>query len=259
MSEEVYQKRGIGIYIDLDTLLDTRMGTMMMLDPEQGMVVINDDGYYSRVEEVFPGFDKKIFDEAYLKRDQNTLEHSAVSNMIFILKEAVADLKVKVYEHPLYNDVIVYVNIHPYQLSDAEKSDLHGVLRQHLLDMAKIEFIDVSLEDLDCAWVYTHVSHLFMYHFDVWLNARARALAHRGLPYISLYCPRIFFERKPTEEEIEQLKGWLEVNDFDHFDFIEKTYMPLLQIHFLPVDHFCVINDYADRIGTDNTSEKELS
>lgn len=250
----------LGIYIDLDSILDTRMGTLMVIDSDKAKELITSDSYYTRETEEFDGFDKAIFDRVYQSHDKRILENSTLSNMVFVLRDAVKDMFASLLEHPTYKDLTVYVNTYPYKLNQKEILDIQAAIHHYTDELANIKMIYKTLAEVDCLWVYKHVSHLFIYHYSDWLNLRAKELAHKGLPFTSLYSPRIYFERKPTEDEIKLICQELETNDFNHFDFLRDMAVSLIQINFMPIDHYCVVNDYYERhVASDDATVSEDS
>lgn len=236
-------KKPIGIYVDLDCLLDTRLGTLMSIDSKRGLDVLDSKDYYLRDTEEFPYFSSEEFQNRYDNRDTNVLKHSTVSNIIIDLKEMIVDLMGKVQVHPLYNSVKLFINISPYSLTEDEKDTIIDVMRSHTFYMSDIEIIDIPLKELSCLWVYENVSHLFIYHYDEWLNGRSMELSYRGLPDISLYIPRLYFSHRPTEDDYKPMKeSGIETDDY--FIFISELFKSIIILNFLPVNHFCVLNDY---------------
>ena len=239
-------KKPLGIYIDLDTLLDTRIGTLFRLNPDVAISTIDSSDYYSRLTDEFKDIDIDEYRSLYEKRDIDTLKHSTITNILFILKEFIADTLKSVIDHPVYERIVLYVNTHPYEISNRDTNELIDVLQQHTFNSCEISIINKPLKDIDCLWVHTNVSHLFIYHYNEWLNLRGKELAHKGLPYTSLYCPRIYPSHIPTEEEnkeFNEIKGDMEM---DQFSFFVELYKYMIQINFLPIDLFSIVNTYHE-------------
>lgn len=252
-------KKALGVYIDLDSLLDTRLGTIAKYDKDIAISNLDNNDYYTRTTEDFIGIDKSIFDELYKNRDIDTLKESTITNIVFIIREFTLGLIKLVADHPIYDRIKVYVNTYPYILNNDENNDLIEIIRGYTFDTCDVSVIHKSFKELDCMWVYLNVQHMFIYHYNDWLNERGKELSHRGLPELSVYCPKIYFSHTPTNEEKEELDKLNDGNSIDYFSVFSDLYSCMLQLNFMPIDHFSVVNTYQEEyesyISTLNGSE----
>jgi len=245
-----HEKRPLGIYIDLDCILDTRMGTLATIDPDRAIPLLEDIRYYHREIDEFPNFTKEEFEKVYSNRDMNILAKSTITNLIFDLQEIINDLYQETLSHPLYYGIKVFLNIHPYTLYKEDANEIKRALEFHLFGEERvemvnsIEIIDIPLEQLDCLYIYNNLNHLFIYHYPEWLNARLLEFLHKGLPEVCVYFPRINQDYVPDKEDIKKeiVKANLDVED--HFHFIEEFYRMFIQIRFIPIEAFCVVNNH---------------
>lgn len=248
-------KKDLGIYVDLDCLLDTRMGTLVKHYPELAASLLEDDNYYLRVEESFRDIPTTQFEELYSTRDKETLQLSRLTRIPEMLANMVMDFSSSMVNHPNYENIILYVNIHPYVLDDNEKDTLIKIIEGFTHAIPKVKIIDKSLESLSCMWVNLFVDHLFIYHYDKWLNARGKELNHRGLPYTSLYCPMLYFGHVPTKEDKRNIEELLGDEVSDHFTLVAELYKTIIQFNFIPVDMFCILNDIAEKYSQSTAPE----
>ena len=75
-----------GIYLDLDSILDTRLSLLFTFDPNLAKDVIT-HGYTSRDEDVFPGISKEVFASLYSKRTTNILFNATITKLIKLVNE----------------------------------------------------------------------------------------------------------------------------------------------------------------------------
>ena len=61
-----------GVYIDLDSIFDTRFAVLEQVDPVLALNALK-AGWGSRQTDIFEGLDKKLFDALYASRDTSVL------------------------------------------------------------------------------------------------------------------------------------------------------------------------------------------
>ena len=80
-----------GLLIDLDSLFDTRLGTLILNNYDDLLPIFTGNKYHIRLDDSFHGsIDKDKCYEAYAKRDKETLANSTLTLAIDIVKDFVA-------------------------------------------------------------------------------------------------------------------------------------------------------------------------
>lgn len=238
-------KRPIGIYVDLDCILDTRMGTIMTIDKDIGLGLIDNREYYEREIDEFHGIDKEIFKERYKKRDKEVLMNSLLTNLVIDLKDMVQEIRDETTTHPLYSGVKVFINTHPYDLSEREIEAIRQVMHTHLYGVAMIEMIKRPLQLVDCMYIKDNLNHLFIYQYNKWLNARQMEFDHKGMADVSVYFPKINWNYVPDKEDIKKQLQEAGIAVEDHFEMVAGVWSVFVQINFIPVEVFSMISDYS--------------
>lgn len=191
------------IYIDLDSILDTRLGTISKLYPERAIELLGDAAYYMREENVFEGVDKALFDTAYAKRDKETLSSSTPTAFLLELRKIVFDVLEKSV-HPLHGDVDVTINVYPYKLTEDEKKDIEACVLYYTGECVPVRTIDLMPSLLTPVYFKGEFSVAIMYDFGTWLESQAEAFRTIQIPDVSLLVPKFWLKGKPTPEEFEE-------------------------------------------------------
>lgn len=120
------QSPGHNLYLNFDSLYDTRLGTVALIDDDVAERLINDDKYRLRISDEFsyiiPGWNDALFAEEYAKRDIATLLLSPMTELLMqfntVIEEASSSYAVILGEE--VTRPVIYVNMHPYMLTDDE-------------------------------------------------------------------------------------------------------------------------------------------
>lgn len=124
------------ILVDLDCLLDTRVGTLFSLNPEEAQRILG-RGFRNRLSDTVSQFSEVISDaaykEAYENRSQYTLAQSRPTNLNSELIEQLKTMYLKI-NTPRENltDYVIVVNLYPYQFSDVDAANLKFTLEEFL-------------------------------------------------------------------------------------------------------------------------------
>ena len=223
------------VYVSLDVIFDTRMGTLIRQDLEQAEQIFH-AGYHERREDAFAGVSMLEYRRRYQDRDVQTLKVSAITNIFAHFKQLNQELMYQLTQGPFHQKITYTVNTYPYRLT-AEVEDLMQMLIWNQLG----KLIDVHLVYLTDAQVtraYLKANFEAIYMYDVWSwierHYREFDLAHdTRLHDIITYAPRLYFARAPsTAEEAELNKAG------DIFAEMEKAVSPLMGVNLLPIKLF---------------------
>lgn len=246
----------LGIIVDLDALLDTRLGTLVKHKKECVVKYMDrkantDVLYLSRDIDEFEGMDRNEFEQAYKERNVETLKKSLRTNCYDMLRELLADCLVQVSEHPEYRGVKIYLNTWPYtDLTEDEIAGFKQSVWQYCDGQAMVEQVCLSPEKLDCLWIWNNVLFIIKYDWVDWFKLREAEFMHRGIPCVKLIVPAIYLEHLPTEEERHVLRELSQETELKNlFDFIQATFKHYMDIMFLPIDHFCYLNEFNTRLN----------
>ena len=104
------------IFIELDALLDTRIGTIANMNINLVEDILK-DGYYTRIADSFKGIELDEFKFRYDNRTKSVLKDSMVTPMINMITEFANKLLANIVTSPNHYLPRVIINIHPYKLT----------------------------------------------------------------------------------------------------------------------------------------------
>lgn len=226
-----------GICVDLDALLDTRAGTLHILDPSLFGVAIT-EGYLDREEDAFPYVSKEEFAELYALRDREVLINSPKTGVFNLILQIVKDAMKDSIDKPWHAGCKLYVNIHPYQLTNTEAAKFVAVFKDHTKGFIDIEIIDKSKEQLTPQYCKENFTTMIKYEYASWLDYLAQNKSIKAMPLtdITLVVPELYFAKKPSAEEMAQLKK----DKLTPFKATEVMLSPFITFKPLHVSYFCV-------------------
>jgi hypothetical protein len=222
------------LLVELDCLLDTRLGTCGLISAETTEAMLASGKYHSREIDVFDGFDMEEFRRVYNRRDTNTLANSVATNLFKFLLEIIGQLSRQALARPYLDAVEVEVNTHPYTLSDAEKEMMVKVIAHRIRNLAKVSLVDIAPEKLDPKYCKASFGAMFMYDPWTWLNLQTDAFITTRLPEVLLYAPKLYTHKRPSDDELERL-----TKDAPHpFLAAEMQSSPLVGLTLIDVAYF---------------------
>ncbi len=238
-----------GILVDLDSLLDTRLGTLSGISPDLARQALTAPGYLTRTTDTFVGVEEAVYKAAYAQRDIQTLKQSVMTGIVSYLRSILKQLKDQAVTQPTHDAIRVDVNVFPYDPSPDELAVLHEVLLYRLtggmateaqeFDLVTVDIVNYSPESLTPAHCKANYGALVMYDPWNWLNLHSEAFPDRTkrLPEVILYAPRLYSNREPNEKELSDLKMELR-NIPDPFTSLEMAISPIVGLTLIDVVHF---------------------
>jgi hypothetical protein len=234
MTQETILVKKQGIFINLDALLDTRLGTLYLLD-EEAMIRNLSGNYFKRDTDDFIGIDKNVFNAAYAARDKNTLKNSTICKIVNMIREIVKVTLKESISSPLHTGPKIFINTYPYKLLLEEENLIVKAVAAMTDKLADIELIYYSNENLTPKFIKENLAVLFMYEYGAWLDIQAENFKKTPCPEISLIVPELYFNKIPTKAELDQM---LE-KQLNPFKAIEIISAPLIGLKLYGIDLFC--------------------
>lgn len=133
------------IYTDLDTLYDTKITLLNMIDPR----LVRE--YLSREYNILDHtlyLSNKAFDRIYRDRDKRVLIGSKNSSVVDLLRRIVSDIDTKNKTTTVIPSVMtLVVNTYPYKLDNEEKSIMKEFMSRYILHLNEIDIIYEEIID----------------------------------------------------------------------------------------------------------------
>jgi hypothetical protein len=231
------QQRLQCIYVSLDVLLDTRLGTIARIDDAVAADVIASGTYQTRKNDVFEGVDKAVFDQMYKDRDVETLKLSIVTDAIQYIKRLVSGLTEQAIARPYHDGAKIVVNLYPYNLLIVEQEKIGRAISAWINDMAPVELVFISTKDLTPAHCKDKYSLMMVYEYEEWMETHAEAFHHTRLPEVTMYVPALYKVHTPSVEELEKT-----VKEAAHpMRALEMLASPIIGLKVIDVKFFSIL------------------
>lgn len=188
------------IYVDLDSLLDVRLGTLAVHWPEVFTRCLNDDAYYMRDRDDFTawgGPDREAFRAVYDKRGMDELQCSIMTAIPHLVKDLMLIQERDFEETPHFTEVGMDVNIWPYQMEDWEKEELVNVMMCYGGLNTVPRIISRSIQDMEPSFIHSRYKTLIMYDHRNWMAEQQPKLKPMQLHRISFIAPWLVFGELP--------------------------------------------------------------
>lgn len=196
------------IMVMLDALLDTRMGTLLLLGEQFLTDAVKTGEYHNREEDKFPGIDLNTFKTAYSKRNKDTLKHSGVTQVISLIEEYVSKIHNQNLVTPFHFIPSVTLNIYPYELNEIEIDTFKRLLVRYTNKQAIVNVVNMPFEELTPLYVKQNLSMLIMYDYNDWLEYHAlnKNFEKYTCPEVTMLGPRIYFNGPMKISDVLKLK-----------------------------------------------------
>lgn len=249
-------KRPINVYVELDCLLDTRLGVLQNAYPDKYHAILA-NGYHERTCDDFEGIDKQEFTTRYNNRNLLDAAKSVMTPCFTLLDQILAVLLNDLPDDPEFSSVGIAVNTYPYYMEPEELDDLLVILRKHVNLTTDFSFIYVAPKDLTVSYVKREFIAMVMYDFSTWTECHYLQFGKvAALHDVTVFAPMLHPARNPTPQETEEVlnselvkfeeEGYQRVNDV--FDLYEILAMPFYTLRLLPVGYFSVIQpDFKEK------------
>ncbi|AAL83048.1 hypothetical protein FDI90_gp225 [Pseudomonas phage PA7] len=233
------------ILIDLDSLLDTRLGTIRLLNKDAAnKLVTNGQVYWHREMDDWTKLTDGLvtneqFVEAYSKRGgentADTINSSIFTGIIPFIIQLIAQSDLNRLDGIVNAnfETCLEVNIWPYELTPDAQDELLYCLHKYIGDHIQITLINTQLTDLTCSRLNSIYSMAIMYNFGEWCKTHVLELGQVLMPDFTIIGPKLF-EKDVSELAVEdkqfiimdfQLKHKLNID----FDFIDAEYFSMFK------------------------------
>jgi hypothetical protein len=230
------------LYIELDVLLDTRLGTIARFYGVDVAEKVLLNKYHKRKFDNFPDVERDTFLEQYRQRDVMTLAHSKITNAIKLLQRLISALREQAINTPYHKQVKVVVNCYPYSLSDLELDAIGKALRVWTHDLAPVELVCIPPKDLTPEHCKSEYLLMLVYEYEDWLNLHSEAFKTTRLPEVTMYAPAIYFNQEPSAEELEKIS-----REAAHpLWAMETLASPLIKLELHDIYYFSVLTKDAE-------------
>lgn len=235
-------KLRVGILTDVDTLLDTRLGVVCQYSDT------HQSEHFKKVIDQYPRYSRRLSDQdisaisgledypaLYEQRTKSVIPYSLTTKVLDIIKALVAKLRANVGTVPIDYDAKIYVNVHPYHLTDFEKSELQLVLTEAMgRQYIDVDIVDIDLATLSVYDIRARFHYLYLYHYDRLLDALSQSDGIKQVQIIDrvIVAPALI---------LGDVKAVLEQHDSDLmqlFEMLQKVSEPYVKLEYIDISHY---------------------
>lgn len=224
------------IYVDLDALLDTRLGTLAFLKNEYAVNALN-DGYTSRDRDEFKDVPYDIFKKAYDKRNVETLMMSTFTDVFTLLQSCIKSTFEIAATNPNTKSLQIQVNVYPYDLTEEEMAEISTAVWSRLKEMVDVNVVKVNDAFLTPQYCKDTYTMMIRYDYQSWLKTHhdSHAFEKVKIPEIAIVAPALY-QRRPSEQELSELKE----QNIHPFTAVEYAMAPFFTLRMTDIAVFCI-------------------
>lgn len=219
------------LFLELDTLLDTRFSTIIEMGEETVSKVLKNN-YHGRFIDKFEGIDNDLFSSIYNNRDKRILKNTLVTPITFIINEFVTKTNKQNISSPIFLKPKIILNTYPYVLEESEVEVFIKILIQITNNQADIEIVNLNYQNMTPSYLNDEVSIMILYNYNQWLEEQVVLdnFKNKACPSITLFAPAIVFTESIEDIPIKKA-----------FKAVEIMTEPFISLKLLPVEYFSFV------------------
>ncbi len=230
------------LLVELDCLLDTRLGTIERLHPPSAAKLYLGEAYYQREIDDWAGLTEGVvsqaaFDESYKARDPKTLELSRPTRMLGFLSRLTRELDMAKITAPDVEKVEVTINVYPYQLTKREREILETLVYSYCSLGTEVTTTSLTYKEITPARMRDQYDGVILYEFDRWFSLHAKELNTVLIPRNTLFAPALYI--KPPEELFKEAPE--EFEGISPFAQLEMSMIERLGLELLRPREFSIL------------------
>ena len=246
---------GTYVLADIDSLFDTRLGTVALFDTEVALKLLRNKDYPTRLHDGFeklidhPDWDKASYDLNYEKRSIATLSYSRPTTMMFNLVSMFNELYKELANDPEHLKFVLTVNLYPYILSPLEREDILSCLRETMPEWVEINSVRISPSRLTPGYIKPKFTHWVTYHFNQWTEIHFNKdlsiddLDNLKNPHLKILAPAILKSSEDEESLIQYLQECKDKHEILKNPFFLSMFLfsDTFNLVLCPVSDYCCI------------------
>lgn len=230
------------IYLELDAILDTRIGCVDSIDPEMSKRIVKEGkSYWERktdnFKEISPLWDHALYVEAYKNRGMETLTRSTLTGVLFVLQKIKAEIEKVVLDSPEVDGYGYQINAYPYRLNETEKEHLIIALRHYLGFVCSIDMVYIPYEKLTLNYIRSTYTDMYLYNFTDWISAIGEKVKEDArAPDVSMLVPSKYFDLNELPAETDYILD--QDKKIGPFEMCKIIFSEFIGLEFIPIDIF---------------------
>lgn len=224
----------VKIYTDLDTLLDTRLGTLRKHRPDALDALREDGRYWRREYEDWAAFTNgKLngldFKKLYRERDVEVLKESRLSAILLYFKDLVSRHEGQMRTAAEAVKLELHVNAFPYELSEEELRAFSEGIGSHFFGHGlDVVVFSMPTSEIKVPYIRDNYLQIVSYHGDQLILQNTDGLIKERLFGVDMTCPLLFVKDPSQLSKVEKVKqlaaAKLTMREFIALDYIHAYY-----------------------------------
>lgn len=235
----------VKILVDLDVLLDTRLGAVSRLAPEVAVRLV-DNNWINRDNDIWqrktPEFTYDQYREIYFRREIETLMMSRPTDINKLLFDIAQDMIVLGDTPDKLKSFELVINLDRYPLSQDETTELENLIFEIMPFVDKVRFIRTCIKRLTVnAIKQLGATYYICYDLYTWLRANNREIVSTSHLWLTVLAPAVreheFDDFEDAAEIREMSKG---ISPFTAFEFMLSVN---INLRFCETKYFSLTTD----------------
>lgn len=238
------------VLIELDAILDTRLGILNMIDPSIAIEAL-ENGWRTRQHNDVSVLTDKITNEEYKKlweeRNEEVLVHSRPTTFIFELTRMAQELEENiVLDKGRIDDGCFIINFYPYtKLTVEEKNDIISIVKGYVGDAIPVKHTCIEPTVLELGWlkennILTYVVNDYGKWFNEAMHPSKGQKCMVPYPKLTVIAPSVMDNKDGLKNLTAADKDL--IGKQSPFHVFTIFWAPLLGIQFYPVELFSVLD-----------------
>lgn len=230
------------LLVDLDVLLDTRLGSISEVNDTAAKLLVCGD-YVNRLSDDFETLTNGLitneqFREAYLNRSKDTLKRSLMTAFPFALKNIMRELTTLAETTPVVDEVVLGINYWPYYLTRDEIEVFKMALTHYIgVELSyTLTFVRIPPHTFDPQTFSANWDGYVTYDYDQWIIDHTQALIKKPIPRWTLMGPALSRKVHIKDPRIKVEEG----GEVDAFETIEFIMAAFIGVELLDAKYFSI-------------------
>lgn len=228
------------IHVQLDALLDTRLGLMAILDPQGAVKMATSEDYFARVNDDFSKYSTitdAAFKEAWEQRKAEVLRHSIKTHIPIMLHELITRLEIQEETTPFHQSPELEINVWPYtDLTEEEREAIRLAVLYHGGIQTIPEIVCFPPQELTPRKIKREYSGLVLYDLRDWLQHHLQDFVKCPCPTVTVLAPALFAGTPPDVDQIVDDPEFR--SGVSAFSMTELACIEFFQLNLLDVKYF---------------------
>ena len=233
------------LLVELDMLLDTRIATVLLMNPTAALELLS-PAYRNRRSDELGELTKHIttedFEKAYAQRSVETLRVARATPMALMFGRVVRDLLKELTNTPRFDGVDVEVNVWPYQLSEQERVDIVTCVMAHINFPIQVKAVSIHPNELTFKRIDAEQwTAIFLYNFRQWAEYHVERYSETdpSLASRSMIIPELL---KTVKEELPKEDTKAPSGEaLTPFNALRMMMSPIIAIQYVPVEMVSIL------------------